>query len=110
MLKKIFGAMLMITLAASISLVCTPAKATSDLAKSGSVVEQSAPDSYFVEGIVDVSINPYIFYSEGKYGHVYRGWLSAYKEIHPGVSAYRGYLYREPLSYPTPFVSPIDTE
>lgn len=109
MLKKIFGVMFMFTLAASILLVCTPANATSELAKSGSVVEQSAPDSYFVEQIPYPGTQPYVFYQEGNYRNVYRGWLSRYNEIQPGVSLYRGYLYREPLSYPTPH-SLIDTE
>lgn len=104
-MKKIFGLMLIFTLVATGFFVDTPAPTNAATITSVDSIQQSAPDTIYVDKIVNWGgyTEDYLFYSVEAYGTIYRGWVSKYFPGSTGPAAYHGTLYREPLQYPTPF-------
>ncbi|WP_404448298.1 hypothetical protein LG307_03775 [Sutcliffiella horikoshii] len=66
------------------------------------VTAQSAPNTIYWSSGTTVWSGQYKFYTIGKHGATYRGYLSTNSGC--GSSCiYSGTLYKHPLQYPTPF-------
>lgn len=75
-----------------------------NFASANAEITTSAPDKYQVSNVQLPYSGNYAFYSEAKYGTVYRGYLYYSGEFNK-KHYYQGYIYRTGITYPTPMIA-----